>query len=83
MLFRKFATPLLVVFFTILLVYAPSANVTVTPEDARTIAKEAYSDGYPLVDSYRIRYANFVDKDDDPANKQEHTCKHLKPLYIW
>lgn len=34
----------------------------VTPEQARAIAKEAYIYGFPLVDSYRIRYAYFVDK---------------------
>ena len=36
----------------------------VTPAEARAIAKEAYIYGYPLVDSYRIQYAYFVDKDD-------------------
>ncbi len=29
----------------------------VTPEEARAIAKEAYTYGYPLVDNYRIQYA--------------------------
>ena len=36
---------------------APSA----TPEEARAIAKEAYIYGFPMVDSYRIQYAYFVD----------------------
>ena len=36
----------------------------VTPAEARTIAKEAYIYGYPLVDSYRVQYAYFVDKRD-------------------
>ena len=27
---------------------------TATPEEARTIAKEAYTYGYPMVDGYRI-----------------------------
>jgi hypothetical protein len=33
----------------------------VTPEEARAIAKEAYIYGFPMVDSYRIQYAYFVD----------------------
>src|SRR5688572_17236596 len=33
----------------------------VTPEEARVIAKEAYVYGFPMVDSYRIQHAYFVD----------------------
>ncbi|MBY5540687.1 DUF1254 domain-containing protein [Rhizobium leguminosarum] len=33
----------------------------VTPADARAIAKEAYIYGFPMVDSYRIQHAYFVD----------------------
>jgi hypothetical protein len=32
-----------------------------TPEEARAIAMEAYTYGFPLVDSYRIQHAYFVD----------------------
>lgn len=38
---------------------ARAANVTLA--EARSIAKEAYIYGFPLVDSYRIQYAYFVD----------------------
>jgi hypothetical protein len=34
----------------------------VTPAEARAIAKEAYIYGYPLVDSYRVEYSYFVDR---------------------
>ena len=34
---------------------------TVTPEQARAIAKEAYIYGFPMVDSYRVQYSYFVD----------------------
>src|SRR3989440_1360565 len=34
----------------------------VTPSEARAIAKEAYVYGFPLVDSYRIQYGYFVDR---------------------
>jgi hypothetical protein len=37
---------------------------TVTPEEARSIAKEAYIYGYAPVDSYRILYSYFVDRSD-------------------
>jgi len=33
----------------------------ITPAEARTIAKEAYIYGFPLVDNYRIQYGYFVD----------------------
>ncbi len=33
----------------------------ITPAEARAIAKEAYTYGFPMVDSYRIQYAYFVD----------------------
>ena len=34
---------------------------SVSPAEARAIAKEAYIYGFPLVDSYRIQYKYFVD----------------------
>jgi hypothetical protein len=42
---------------------APKAPAPLTPADARAIAKEAYIYGFPLVDSYRIQYSYFVDRD--------------------
>jgi hypothetical protein len=36
------------------------AQMTLTPDEARAIAKEAYIYGYPLVDSYRINHSYFV-----------------------
>jgi len=40
------------------------AQTDVTPAEARAIAKEAYIYGFPLVDSYRVQYAYFVDEKD-------------------
>ncbi len=37
------------------------AQVDISPSDARAIAKDAYIYGYPMVDSYRIMHAYFVD----------------------
>jgi hypothetical protein len=37
------------------------AQEVITPTEARAIAKEAYVYGFPMVDSYRIQHAYFVD----------------------
>lgn len=41
---------------------AHSSAQQVTPEEARSIAKEATIYGFPLVDNYRVQYSYFVDK---------------------
>jgi hypothetical protein len=41
-----------------------NARLAVTPIEARAIAKEAYIYGYPLVDSYRLQHAYFVDREN-------------------
>ena len=38
-----------------------AAKITAAPAEARAIAKEAYIYGFPMVDSYRIQHAYFVD----------------------
>jgi hypothetical protein len=40
----------------------PVQAQTITPDEARAIAEDAYIYGYPLVDSYRILYSYFVDR---------------------
>jgi hypothetical protein len=40
---------------------AACAQTGVTPAEARAIAKEAYTYGFPMVDSYRIQHDYFVD----------------------
>ena len=42
--------------------YQAHAQVRATPAEARAIAREAYIYGFPLVDSYRIEYDYFVNK---------------------
>jgi hypothetical protein len=41
---------------------AASAQASITPAEARAIAKEAYIYGEPMVDNYRIQHAYFVDR---------------------
>jgi hypothetical protein len=43
---------------------ATSAGEPPTPEHVRTIAKEAYIYGFPMVDDYRVQYSYFVDTDN-------------------
>ncbi|MGY3534685.1 DUF1254 domain-containing protein [Bradyrhizobium sp. USDA 4452] len=38
------------------------AGAQTTPDEARAIAKDAYVYGFPLVDSYRVQYSYFVDR---------------------
>jgi hypothetical protein len=60
---------------------ACSASSAVTPEEARAITKEAYIYGYPLVDSYRIQYAYFVDKDDKSYKAPWNQIKNTPSVY--
>ena len=39
------------------------SSADITPAEARAIAKEAYIYGYPMVDSYRILHAYFVNRE--------------------
>ena len=41
---------------------AAVAQTSVTPAEARAIAKEAYIYGFPIVDNYRVQHAYWVDK---------------------
>jgi len=43
---------------------ATATKHALSPQDVRQIAKEAYVYGYPMVDSYRIQYAYFVDREN-------------------
>ena len=45
-----------------LIVATACAKKGIEPDEARAIAKEAYIYGFPIVDSYRIQYAYFVDQ---------------------
>ena len=52
-----------------------------TPEEARAIAREAYIYGYPVVDSYRIQYAYFVDKNDKSYKAPWNHIKNIPEVY--
>lgn len=54
---------------------AEPANEAPTPDQIRQISKEAYVYGFPMVDSYRIQHAYFVDK-SGPQYKGEWNQTH-------
>ncbi len=59
---KKFSIQFLTVAGLIALAFGcQSPKTEVTPEEARTIAKEAYIYGNPLVDHYRVFYSYFID----------------------
>ncbi len=58
---KFFALALAAAMLAALLPGAVRAQEAVSPEQARAIAREAYIYGYPMVDSYRIQHAYFVD----------------------
>lgn len=49
---------------TVLLRPERSMAQSLTADEARAIAKEAYVYGFPLVDTYRIQFSYFIDKSD-------------------
>ena len=54
---------------------------SITAEEARAIAKEAYTYGYPLVDNYRIQYAYYVDKDNPQFMAPWNNIKNIHKVY--
>src|SRR5262245_58162796 len=56
---------------------------TVTPTEARAIARDAYIYGFPLVDGYRIQHAYFVDRGGPefkaPWNQISHQARVYTP----
>jgi hypothetical protein len=58
-------------------------QLALTPADATAIARDAYIYGFPLVDSYRIQHAYFVDRGDPefkaPWNQIANTARVFTP----
>src|SRR5438132_11392109 len=53
----------------------------ITPTEARTIAKEAYIYGFPLVDNYRIQYGYFVDRQNPEFKAPWNQLKNIPRVY--
>jgi hypothetical protein len=52
-----------------------------TPQDARTTAKEGVIYGFPLVDSYRIQYSYFVDRNDPDFKAPWNTINNVARVF--
>ena len=57
------------------------AKPSVTAEEARAIARQAYIYGFPLADSYRILYGSFVDKKNPEYKAPWNQIKNLSRVY--
>ncbi len=53
----------------------------VSPEEARTIAREAYVYGFPLVDGYRMMYVSFLDRSSPVFKAPLNTLRNEVRLY--
>src|SRR6185503_7943211 len=53
----------------------------ITPEEARAIAKEAYTYGYPMVDSYRILNAYFVNRENPEYKTSWNNLLNIPRVY--
>ncbi|MBL7646312.1 MAG: DUF1254 domain-containing protein [Candidatus Hydrogenedentes bacterium] len=51
------------------------------PEEVREIAKEAYIYGYPMVDSYRIQHAYFIDKNNPEFKADWNTIRSFARVF--
>lgn len=53
----------------------------VAPAEARAIAREAYTYGFPLVDAYRIMHAYFVDAENPEYKAPFNTLRNIPRVY--
>ena len=60
---------------------ADSSAVALTKEETKTIAKEAYVYGFPLVDNYRIQYSYFVDAKNPEFKAPWNQLKNIPRVY--
>jgi hypothetical protein len=61
--------------------FAAGAEPNVTPAEARAIAKEAYTYGFPLVDNYRIMFSYWVDKNSPEYKGPINTIQNTSRVY--
>jgi hypothetical protein len=55
---------------------------SLSPDEAHAFAKEAYIYGFPIVDSYRIQYSYFVDKDNPEYKGGWNEVHSTQRLYV-
>jgi hypothetical protein len=55
--------------------------LAISADEARAIAKDAYIYGFPMVDSYRVQYAYFVDRDNPEFKAPWNTLHNTARVY--
>lgn len=60
---------------------SPAQTAAMDPAEVRAIAREAYVYGFPLVDSYRVQYAYFVDASDAEYKAPWNRIRHIPRVY--
>lgn len=78
---HKFALSIIVLAGVAAFAVPAQAEEKVTPAEARSIAKEAYIYGYPMVDSYRIQHAYFVDAASPEFKAPWNRIKNMPRVY--
>jgi hypothetical protein len=63
------------------LTFTTARAADITPVESRAIAKEAYIYGFPLVDSYRLQYAYFVDASNPEYKKPWNQIANIPRVY--
>jgi hypothetical protein len=58
-----------------------TAHTSVTPAEARAIAKDAYVYGFPMVDGYRIQHAYFVDRNNPEFKAPWNEIRNIPRVY--
>ena len=77
----KIALIVVATFVTVFLTSCDSRTHGPSAEEARAIAKEAYTYGEPMVDNYRIVYAYFMDTEGPEYKAPFNTLKNIPRVY--
>ncbi|MEI2299364.1 DUF1254 domain-containing protein [Ensifer sp. MJa1] len=60
---------------------ATAADIGISADEARAIAKDAYVYGFPLVDSYRVQHSYFVDRGNPEFKSGWNTLNNTARVY--
>jgi hypothetical protein len=67
--------------FALIVAITHARGQTLTPAEARAIAKDAYIYGFPLVDNYRIQYSYFVDRNNPDFKAPWNTLNNVARVF--
>lgn len=79
--FKKYVFGGMLFAFLVLLHSCNQEKKEITPEEARTIAREAYTYANPVVDSYRILHSYFVDASSPDYKAGWNEIKNIPRVY--